>query len=172
MKKQDLQTNEFDVYYQRYIDKLSGETELINGFIDGKMNIISFFEAIPKDKLEYCYQPNKWSVKEILQHLIDTERIFMHRCFRIARRDATALAGFDQEIYIKPSKADEKSFDDLIDEFTINRDNSIVLLKSLKDDDLCCIGNANGGKMSARAAAFTIIGHDIWHMEVIKTKYL
>lgn len=172
MKKNELQHLEYDVYYKRYIDKLSDENQLIKGFIDGKCNIVSFFESIPKEKLNYRYQANKWSVKEILQHLIDVERIFIYRCFRIARRDQTALSGFDQEIYIQPSKADEKSVDNLLDEFTINRDNSIALLKSLTIDDLCFVGNANSGKMSARAAAFTIIGHDIWHIEVIKNKYL
>ncbi|PQJ77676.1 DinB family protein [Polaribacter porphyrae] len=172
MKKQELNPKEFDIYYKRYIDKLDNETELIEGFIDGKATLISFLKSIPENKLHFRYLPEKWSIKEILQHLIDTERIFMYRCFRIARKDTTALAGYDQEIYIQPSNADKKSLDDLINEFIINRNNSIALLQSLSTDDLSFIGNANGGKMSARAAAFIIIGHDIWHTEVIREKYL
>jgi len=172
MEKQDLKSEEFDIYYKRYIDKLTNETELIQGFIDGKSAIIAFFKSIPEDKLEFRYQPQKWSIKEILQHLIDTERIFMYRCFRIARRDTTALASYDQEIYNEPSNANTKSIDELLNEFSINRNNSIALLQSLTKEDLCFIGNANGDKMSARAAAFIIIGHDIWHTEVIKNKYL
>ncbi|PWG05200.1 DinB family protein [Polaribacter aquimarinus] len=172
MKKQVLNANEFDSYYQRYIDKLHDKTELIQGFIDGKTQMISFLKSIPEIKLNFSYQPEKWSIKEILQHLIDTERIFIYRCFRIARKDTTALAGYDQDVYIKPSNADKKSLDDLLNEFIINRNNSIALLQSLTTDDLCFIGNANDGKMSARAAAFIIIGHDIWHIEVIKEKYL
>ena len=172
MIKQELNPNEFDAYYQRYIDKSPNETELINGFIDGKTSIVSFFKSISKDKLTYKYQPEKWSVKEILQHLIDTERIFMYRCFRIARRDTTALAGYDQDIYNTPSKANTKSLDDLLNEFIINRNNSIAILQSLTNEDLCFIGKSSGTKLSARAAAFIIIGHDIWHTEVIKNKYL
>lgn len=172
MIKQDLISNEFQEYYKRYIDTLSNSTSLIDGFIDGKADIVAFFKSIPKNKLEYRYQSEKWTIKEILQHLIDTERIFMYRCLRIARRDITPLTGYDQEIYAKPSRANEKTIDNLLNEFIINRNNSIVLLKSLTTDDLCFIGNSNGAKLSARAAAFIIIGHDIWHREVIKNKYL
>jgi uncharacterized damage-inducible protein DinB len=172
MKKATLQSNEFDNYYQRYLDKLSDDTLLIKGFEDGKNNIISFFTSIKKEKLDYRYQPEKWSIKEVLQHLIDTERIFMYRCFRIARRDATALAGFEQDDYIQPSNADDKSLENLLNEFITNRNHSIVLLQSLQQDDLIFIGKASGNAMSARAAAFIILGHYIWHIDVIKDKYL
>jgi hypothetical protein len=172
MKKQNINSNELDVYYQRYIDKLDDETELINGYIERKSIVISFFKSIPEDKLNYRYESEKWSIKEVFQHLIDVERIFMYRCFRIARRDTTSLSGFDQEIYIKPSNADKKSLDDLLNEFTINRNNSITLLQSLSTEDLCFVGNSSGKKMSARAAAFTVNGHDIWNTHGIKKKYL
>ncbi len=168
----DLKSEEFDAYYRRYIDKLSEETELRKGFNDGKKTVVDFFKSIPSEKLNYRYQPDKWSIKEILQHLIDTERIFLYRCFRIARRDTTPLAGFDQNVYIEPSGANQKSLDELLNEFIINRTNSTTILNSLSDENLKFIGNSNGGDMSARAAAFTIIGHDIWHMEVIKERYL
>jgi uncharacterized damage-inducible protein DinB len=172
MTKSDLIPSEFDNYYSRYINKLSNDVALKKGFVSGKDRLIDFFKSIPEEKLTYRYQPKKWSIKEILQHLIDTERIFMYRCFRIARRDKTALAGYDQNIYITPSGADDKSIDSLLNEFLTNRNHSISLLNSLTDENLSFIGNSNGGVMSARAAAFTILGHDIWHMEVIKNKYL
>ncbi|WP_299246455.1 DinB family protein [uncultured Aquimarina sp.] len=172
MKITDLDTKEYDKYYERYINKLSIEIELINGFKQGMKNVVQFFEAIPDTKTLYRYEDKKWSIKEILQHLIDTERIFMYRCFRIARKDITSLAGFDQNIYIEPSGANHKSMDSLLSEFKIVRQSSISLLESITEDDLTCIGNANGGNMSARAAAFTIIGHDIWHMDIIKERYL
>ncbi|WP_420573877.1 DinB family protein [Kordia sp.] len=172
MIKSELNSSEFDPYYARYINKLTNETTLIEGFETGKKNVIDFFKTISKEKLAHRYLPEKWSVKEVFQHLIDTERIFMYRCFRIARRDTAPLTGYDQNIYVEPSRADEKSIEDLLNEFIINRNNSISLLNSLTDEDLSFIGNSNGGVLSARAAAFTIIGHDIWHMEVIKDKYL
>ena len=92
--------------------------------------------------------------------------------FRIARNDKTSLAGFDQNIYVEPSDAYKKSIAALINEFKTTRQASISLIDSLTDSDLENVGDANGGAMSARAAAFTIIGHEIWHCEVIKEKYL
>lgn len=172
MTKSDLNTSEFNTYYHQYIDKLSDNVALIKGFENGKDEVINFFNKIPKDKLNFRYQPEKWSIKEVLQHLIDTERIFMYRCFRIARHDVSSLTGYDQNIYNAPSKAKDKTLENLLNEFITNRNNSIAILSSLTNEDLCFIGNSSGNKMSARAAAFIIIGHDIWHMEVIKSKYL
>jgi len=172
MTRLELSSSECDEYFLKYINKLSSNTELREGFEVGKTTLENFFKSIPKNKLAYRYLPEKWSIKEIFQHLIDTERIFMYRCFRIARRDVTALAAYDQNIYIEPSAANDKSLESLLNEFVANRNHSISILKSLTKEDLCFVGNANGGAMSARAAAFTVIGHDIWHMEVIGNRYL
>lgn len=172
MTTKDLSIKEFDLYYERYINKLSSQLDLRAGFKIGRENVIKFFQSIPNTKHSYKYEDDKWTIKEILQHLIDTERVFMYRCFRIARRDSTPLSGFDQDIYVKPSRANNKDIDLLLEEYTICRQNSISVLDSISDQDLQFIGNANGGDMSARAAAFTIIGHEIWHMDIIKERYL
>ncbi len=172
MTKNDLVETEFDPYYWRYIDKLDDEQSLVKGFEIGLEKTIHFFHTIPEEKLQYKYEPKKWTIKEVLQHLIDTERIFMYRCFRIARRDVTSLAGYNQEIYMSPSRANRKHIDQLIFEYQSCRHNSITLLDSLSDEDLKFVGDANSGSMSARAAAFTIIGHDIWHIDIIKERYL
>ena len=85
---------------------------------------------------------------------------------------AQQLAGFEQDDFIKPSEADLKTKAEILAEFTINRDNSIALLKSLSDKNLCFIGNANGGDASARSVAFTVLGHDKHHTNIIKERYL
>jgi hypothetical protein len=172
MTAKDLNSSEYDSFYNGYIGKLSGDTELRKGFELGKQKVLHFFQSIPKEKLSYRYAEDKWSVKEVFQHLIDTERIFMYRCFRISRNDDTALAGYDQDFYIKPSDADSKSIESLLEEYNVTRDYSSNLLNSLTDINLKHVGNSNGGSMSGRAAAFTILGHEIWHIEVIKNKYL
>ena len=172
MIKSDLDQTEFNAYYAQYLDKLPVNTNLMESFAQGKKTVIEFFRSIPSNKLEYRYESDKWSVKEILQHLIDTERIFLHRCFRIARNDRTPLTGFDQNAYVEPSGADQKSIDELLDEFSVNRDHSIILLKSLSDENLKFTGNASGYDLSARAAAFIIPGHDLWHIDIIKERYL
>ena len=172
MTTKDLKSTEFNSYYSLYINKLSDKLSLREGYEIGKNNVIQFFESIPKEKLEYRYQPEKWTVKEVFQHMIDTERIFMYRCFRIARRDTAPLMGYDQDIYVEPSMANTKSIANLLNEFEMNRNNSIAMIDSLSDDDLKFVGTASESPMSARSAAFTIIGHDIWHIDVIKEKYL
>lgn len=172
MTKTDISSKEHDPYYQRYIEKVNPAMDLIDGFTSGLETMLDFFQSIPKEKLLYHYAEGKWTIKEVLQHLIDTERIFMYRCFRIARRDTTSLAGFNQEIYIDPSGANDKTRDQLLHEYLTGRNNSIALLKSLSKQDLAFIGDANSGAMSARAAAFTVIGHDRWHMEIIQERYL
>ncbi|MFD0964206.1 DinB family protein [Pseudofulvibacter geojedonensis] len=172
MKVKDLKETEYNVYYDRYISKVPADIDLREGFELDKKKVINFFSSIPTDRLLYRYKDNKWSIKEVFQHLIDTERIFMYRCFRIARKDKTALAGFNQDDYIAPSKADYKTINELLSEFTITRDYSINLLNSLSDEDLKCIGESNGSEISARAAAITLLGHSLWHIEVIEERYL
>nr|WP_321234221.1 DinB family protein [uncultured Psychroserpens sp.] len=172
MTNKELKPEEFNEYYGRYIYKLANNVSLIEGFKNGANQVQRFFESIPEHKHDFRYKTNKWSLKEILQHLIDTERIFIYRTFRIARNDKTALAGFNQDDYVLPSKASHKTMNQLLEEFKTGRNNSISILESLSSSDLETIGNSNGSPMSSRAAAFTIIGHDIWHMDVINERYL
>ena len=172
MIKKDLKKTEYNEYYARYIDLVSDKTDLKKGFESDKNMVINFFSSIPKDKLEYRYQPKKWTIKELLQHIIDTERIFMYRLLRISRNDTTALAGYDQDIYITPSEANNKSIEDLIHEFSVTRLYSINLINSISDTNLKSIGTASNSTVSARACAFILLGHSIWHIKIIKERYL
>lgn len=172
MKKQELQPNEYNEYYKRYVDLVSDQTELITGFEADKKMVIDFFSSVPKDKLEYRYQPEKWTVKELLLHIIDTERIFMYRLLRIARQDKTALAGYEQDDYVAPSEANKKSIEDLLHEFSVTRLYSINLIKSISNKNLKNMGTASSSPVSARACAFILLGHSIWHINIIKERYL
>jgi len=172
MNVSDLSTSEYSSFYKTYIDKVSNETTLIEGFRLGEQRILSFFKSIPKDKLEYRYAPDKWTIKDVFQHIIDNERVFMYRCFRIARHDKAPLMGYEQDDYIVPSKANEKSIGDLIEEYQAVRLNFIVFLKSLKADDLKYMGTASESPMSARAAAFITLGHETHHVNVVRERYL
>lgn len=172
MTRANITEKEINPYFLKYIEKVGENVELVEAFQNGMHQTTTFFENIPVEKHNYKYAEGKWSTKEVLQHLIDCERIFMYRILRIARGDKTPLQGFDQNIYIEPSGAGSKTMEDLLCEYKATRQNSIVLLKSLSDENLKQVGTANNGKLSARGAAFVIPGHDIWHMEVIKEKYL
>lgn len=168
----DLQPTEFSSFYSGYINKIGKNTRLIVGLESGLIRVSTFFREIPKDKLNYRYANDKWTIKEVFQHIIDTERVFMYRCFRIARHDNTSLAGFDENDYVEPSNANHKTIELLLEEYQVTRQSFIVLLKSLSDTDLKCMGNADGNNLSARAAAFIVLGHELWHEDIIKERYL
>jgi len=172
MKITDLKPIEYGQFYSNYLGLVPKETTLLESFSQNSNYVIGFFESLPKDKLNHAYAPNKWTVIEVFQHLIDTERIFQYRCFRIARHDKTALTGFEENDYIESSQAKYKSIASLIEEFKAVRQNFIILLKSLRDEDLKYIGNANGNPLSARAAAFIVLGHSFWHINIVKERYL
>jgi len=172
MTTADLDPQEHAPYFSRYIQKLPKDVELRSGFSDGKNQVVDFFASIPEDKWNHKYEVDKWSIKEVLQHLIDTERIFSYRTFRIGRGDETPLASFDQDIYDPNARAAEKSSEELISEFVAVRDSSLALVNSLTDEDLERVGVASDNTMSSRSAAFIILGHEIWHIDIIKDKYL
>lgn len=172
MKKQDLNTTEYNDYIGGYINKLDDTTELLTGYEEDKKMIIDFFTSIPEDKLSYRYETEKWSVKEVFQHIIDTERVFIYRMLCIARTDKTNFPGYDQNLYIKPAGADSKTLDALLTEFKITRAYSINILESLSDAHLKNIGTVSDSPISARACAFLLLGHSIWHINVLKERYL
>lgn len=172
MTIEDLKPTEFAPFYSGYVSKIPKNTSLMDCFDGGSKTIIDFFKSIPSEKQHYKYANDKWTVKEVFQHIIDTERVFMYRCFRIARHDQTALSGFEQNGYIAPSKANSKSMGELIAEYQSIRKCFMVLLNSLDEEDLKFKGTASGNAMTARAAAFIAVGHERWHMDIIKERYL
>lgn len=173
MSRSELQPNEYNPYYQQYLDKIDSSVGgLTEGLRNGKAHTLQFFQSLTAEQWMHAYAPDKWTPKEVLQHLIDTERIFGYRSFRIARRDTTALAGFDQNIYVPTSGANDKSADQLLGEYTMTRDYTLSLVGSFSPDDLATIGNANNSPVSARAALWILVGHDIWHIDIIKERYL
>ena len=172
MTSSQLNPSEYHTFYKTYIDLIPNDLELIEGYKRGLKLYENFFQELSIDKLYYKYAEGKWTIAEVLQHVIDTERIFIYRCFRIARHDNTPLAGFDQDVYINPSQANNKSLDSLMEEYKITRQNSIVILKNLREDDLKFMGNTDGKAMSARAAAFAVLGHELWHLNILKERYI
>ncbi|MEO1655428.1 MAG: DinB family protein [Bacteroidota bacterium] len=172
MKLSELQPGEYADYYAQYLAMLDPQIELLSGLEKSKETVGAFFKEIPLDKQGFRYEAGKWSIKEVFQHLIDSERIFMHRCFRIGRLDATPLPGFEQNDYIIPSGADQKSLENLLEEFHTSRDFGIALVKSLSPEALAQKGTASEFPVTARGAAFTVLGHEQWHLKIIRERYL
>lgn len=166
-----LDTSEYHPYYELYLSKCE-DTDIINGLRVGGHQFISFLGTIPNDKLLHRYAPYKWTIKEVLVHVIDTERIFAYRALRFARRDFTPLPGFDQDDYVLTSKANQHDFNDLISEFKDVRSASISLFKGFNDEDLMQKGMASNNPMSVRALGYILTGHQNHHQQIIIERYL
>lgn len=166
-----LRPNEYAPYQMNYI-QLVAEQNILKGLIAHKEEMLHFFKGIPTFKQEFCYAENKWSVKDILLHLIDAERIFAYRALRIIRDDATHLAGFEENDYVVSAQANEREFEHLIEEYALVREATIVLFKSMSDADLLKLGTASGFSVSVRGIGYCILGHELHHKNVIIARYL
>ena len=133
---------------------------------------IRFVQNIPMDKFDYRYAEGKWTIKDIIQHVIDTERIFAYRALRISRNDTTPLPGFEENDYVENTKANERGIQDLLAEFSAVRYATLFLFKSFSEEQLKRMGTASGTAISVRAIGFIIIGHQKHHQNVFQERYL
>lgn len=131
----------------------------------------SLVGSLPDDTLSVPHRPGEWTVKEIVQHVSDDERIYAYRALRFARGDDTELPGFEQDDYSAAASANRRSIDDLLAEYVSVRQATISLFEGLPDDALPRIGTANGSVMSVRAAALHILGHELHHLASIDEHY-
>ncbi|MEL6864768.1 MAG: DinB family protein [Bacteroidota bacterium] len=165
------QSNEFDPYYQGYINQVERD-HFIHALQNQKASSEAFWLSIPEDRWEYAYAPDKWTIKEILLHIIDTERVFAYRALRISRNDLTPLPGFDQNDYALYSEANSRSVASLIDEYLAVRESSILLFSSMSEGALLRLGTANNAPCSPRALGFIIAGHENHHLRILRERYL
>ncbi|WP_111682664.1 DinB family protein [Winogradskyella tangerina] len=171
MISNQLDASEYHPYYKAYIDKATG-TVIVEGLKSNLQTVSDFLSEIPKRKHNYAYAEGKWTIKEVLLHIIDTERIFAYRALRIARGDQTPLAGFEQNDYVIKSNASNRSFESLVQEYESVRKATISLFDSFDRTSQQRVGEASGAPISVRALGYIITGHENHHIEVIKTRYL
>ncbi|HLZ59518.1 MAG TPA: DinB family protein [Ktedonosporobacter sp.] len=163
---------EYKPYTIDYIDLVPGDGLVLQHMLDNLQATKDLILAQPAEKLAYRFAPGEWTVKEILVHVSDTERIFAYRALRFARNDATALAGFEQDDYVPASHANERSIEDILEELTAVRMATIALFKNLPEEALTKSGPWDGSNLSVRAAAHIIAGHEVYHIKSIKQNYL
>ena len=162
---------EYDPYYQKYVSLVEND-DIVGTFASQPTKLQDIFTAMPEDKGSFAYAEGKWSIKEVLGHLIDGERMFAYRLFRIARADETPIEGFEQDGYIENAHSNDRSFADLLEEFTLLRRANILFLNNLSDQDSMRIGTANNAKISARALVYIMAGHIEHHLGILKERYL
>ena len=172
MKISELNENEYAIYFDKYIKLSNNETILLEELEICLHDFIRFVQNIPLDKFDYRYDVNKWTIKEIIQHLIDTERIFQYRALRISRNDVTPLPGFDENNYATNSNGNSRSIQDLLTEMAVVRQSTLSLFKSFSKEQLLLIGTASENKISVRAIGFILIGHQKHHQKIFQERYL
>ncbi len=162
--------NEYAPFYGKYVSQIGGSPyrDVIHQQLS---SIPDFFSKYTDEKALYRYAEGKWSIKEVLGHLNDSERIFMYRALRIARGDETPLQGFDQDAFMPTGNFDQRSLQSLIDEFRNIRKSSLSLLESLSEEDLARMGMASEVPVSARALFAITAGHIRHHLTVISERY-
>lgn len=171
MNSNQLPIDEYSKFNATYIQALEN-VELFEELEISLHDFIKFIQNIPLDKFDYTYAQGKWTIKEIIQHIIDAERIFGYRALRISRNDKTPLPGFNENDYITNTNAKNRSIQDLLTEFSAVRHSNLILFKSLSDEQLARIGTASDNQISVRAIGFLIIGHLKHHQKVFQERYL
>jgi len=158
-------------YFQRYIS-LVPEDDLLAAFQNQLPVITNFLNSINEEKSNYAYAAGKWTIKELLQHMTDTERIFSFRSLCFARNDQSSLPGFDEDAYAANSNAQLRSWQSLVDEFLLVRKTTEILFGSFTEDALNNSGIANDNPATAISMGFTAVGHVYHHMNILKERYL
>lgn len=165
------QVSEFPPYFGRYIAQV--ETDSVAAAVHRYAEELNlFYTGLPDEKSDYRYAPGKWTLKELLQHVIDTERIFAYRILRISRGDQTPLPSFDENTYVEHAKAHNRRFDSLKEEFLAVRKATDLLLLSLTDEQLGRQGITSELPVTANAIGFIIFGHLLHHKKVLEERYL
>ncbi|MBX7151766.1 DinB family protein [bacterium] len=165
-------TGDYNDYFKRYIDRIPPESDLLQLLESDFRETEKFILSLSEEQLNHRYAPDKWSIKEIINHLTDGERVFAYRAMRISRKDQTVLPGFDENLYVPNAKASARSISSLISEFSAVRRATIELFKNFDSEMLAQTGTASNYKISVRALGFIIAGHELHHMNVIKERYL
>lgn len=155
-----------------YMDLTKEWTHLGKALVNERDNALAFFRKIPAEKSDFRYQPEKWSVKEVILHLIEAERVFQYRAFRFSRKDETALSGFDEDWYARNNNASARTFESVIEEFETVRNSTIQLFNGMDSEMLDFVGHANNAPVSPRSLGWMTIGHSYHHCQVLKERYL
>ena len=160
-----------EFYFSRYINRAL-EDDLISSLENSRLKTIELLGSINEEQENFSYQADKWTVKEVLAHCIDTERILAYRALCFSRNEELMLPGFDQDVYAKDSVSSNISMSNLLEEYDLVRRSTLHLFKRMKTENLDFMGIASNAEISPRELGWTIAGHDLHHLHVLQEKYL
>jgi uncharacterized damage-inducible protein DinB len=165
---------EYPPYAVMYMKLLPIDGLILKHLWDNFLMVKELIYSLPEEKLYYRYAPGKWSIKEVLVHIVDDERIFSYRAMRFARNEQNNLIGFDQDSYAHYSDADNRDLDNIFEEYEAVRKSTIALFNGLPEESLTRMGHGTGtfNDATVRALAYHIAGHELHHINLIREKYL
>ncbi len=158
-------------FYENYI-KSNNSDDLQEALLNSRRKLLKLAKKISEKQSHFSYAEGKWTLKEVLLHLIDAERVFVYRAMTFARKDTTSLPGFDENTWAANSKAGQRKWKDLVAEFKAVRKSTILFFESLDADQLSTIGMANGNEMNVVGLGFVTAGHVMHHCKIIKERYI
>lgn len=164
-------SNEYPPYYNRYINLIE-DNDILATLENQKQDMSDLLNGLGEEAAAFRYAPDKWSVKEVIGHIIDVERVFSHRALRFARNDKTPLPEFDQDMYIDQANFDSRSLIDIADEYRTVRESTLYMFYSFNEEYFSREGTASGVKFTVRAIPFIIAGHEVHHHQILKEQYL
>jgi len=171
MKPIHKPTTDIPEFYQHYMDMVPDDRNLLQYLIEIQNETEKLILSLTEEKLLYRYAENKWTIKDIMLHLADCERIIIYRATRIARGDKTNLPGFDEAAFVSAAHANNRNVRDIMEELNLCRVASIVFIKNLSEEELDRTGTANVYPLSARLLVNHLYGHHKHHLDIIKVKY-
>lgn len=161
---------EFPGFYERYVAAIPEGDLLVT--LDGRhADTISWLRAVPESMESHRYAEGKWSVREVVGHIADCERVFAYRLLVVARADTTSLPGFDQDAWMDVAGFDRRTLGDLLEEWSAARAATLALVRTITDEESARVGAANGAPISARALAWIIAGHEVHHVRLLREVY-
>ena len=162
--------DEYAPYYGKYIERVA-DGDVVNALRSQVGGTLAFLRAIPESKAGHRYAEGKWSIREVVGHLSDAERIFAYRALRFARNDNTALPGFDENAFVANARFDDRTLASLVDEFAAVRAATIAQFDAFFPEEWMRSGTASGKLMSVRALAWVCAGHELHHLGILKERY-
>jgi uncharacterized damage-inducible protein DinB len=163
--------DDYAPYAAGYVNMVPDGADVLQVLADNQASTYNLFHSLTEEQAMHAYAEGKWTLKEVLGHMIDTERVFSFRAFVFSREDIS-LPGFDQETYVLSTDFNSRSIQSLADEFRAVREATLFLYRSFSPEQLACSGVASGALVKVAALVFITAGHELYHLDIIKERYL
>lgn len=166
------QPGEYSPFAANYVSLASIHHDVINLLSQLKDSTYKTFTQLPAETVDYAYGPDKWTIKQMLGHMIDTERVFSYRAYCISRGDKTPFPGFEQDDYVANTDLSHRTMQGLSEEFKLLREANLAFINTLTDEQIERIGTASNHPVSVKALLYMIAGHELHHLNILKERYL